>query len=154
MTLSPSQSKALTDRLSEKGIPYSAVVKGSVTKLTVSKENEPLANNILNDFNNKYINPDFYKSLSKDERYTQRMDEQQAKEVVGELAKNGVEHSAVINGEKSAVTIRQSDYPKSKGFFMNHNKFQQLVNNTKQKQAQKDKDNTRNDHKKNRSGLE
>lgn len=154
MTLSPSQSKALTDRLSENGILYSAVVKGSVTKLTVSKENEPLASNILKKFNNKYINPDFYKSLSKDERYTQRMDEQQAKEVVGELAKNRVEHSAVIDGEKSAVTIRQSDYPKAKGFFMNHNKFQQLVNNTKQKQAQKDKNNTRNDPKKNRSGLE
>ncbi len=154
MTLSPSQSKAVTDRLSEKSIPYSAVVKGSVTKLTVSKENEPLANNILKEFNSKYINPDFYKSLSKDERYTQRMDEQQARDVVGELAKKGVEHSAVINGEKSAVTIRQSDYPKAKGFFMNHNKFQQLVNNTKQKQAQKDKDNMRNDPKKNRSGIE
>lgn len=154
MTLSPSQSQAVADRLSEKNIPYSAVVNGSVTKLTVSKENEPLASSILNKFNSKYINPDFYKSLSKDERYTQRMDEQQAKDIVGELAKNGVEHSAVIDGEKSAVTIRQSDYPKAKSFFMNHNKFQQLLNNTKQKQTQKDKDTTRNDPKKNRSGIE
>lgn len=154
MTLSPSQAKEVMNRLSEKHIPYSASVRGSVTKLTVSKENEATANGILKSFNSKYINPDFYKSLSKDERYTQRMDSKQAKEIVSELAKNGVDHSAVIDGEKSAVTIRQSDYPKAKRFFMTHNKLQQVVNNTQQKQAQKDRENRRADPKKKRSGIE
>lgn len=155
-TLSSPQAKEIMNKLSEKDIPYSASVKGTVTKLTVAKENEQATNGILQSSDSRYINPDFYKSLSKDERYTQRMDEQQAKNVVGELAKNGVEHSAVIDGEKSAVTIKQSDYPKAKGYFMNHNKFQQLLNNTKQQQMKKDnsRDNIRKDPQNKRSGIE
>jgi hypothetical protein len=80
------------------------------------------------------------------------MDEQSAKELASELEKNGIEHSAVIDGEKSAVTVRQSDVPKAKGFFMNHNKLQKLKETAQKQQAQQS--NTRTDKNKNRSGLE
>jgi hypothetical protein len=138
-------------------IPYSAVVrKNDTVAITVSKENantyKQIEGAVKGEKSGKFLNPEFYKSLGKNERFTQRMDEQSAKELASELEKNGIEHSAVIDGEKSAVTVRQSDVPKAKGFFMNHNKLQKLKETAQKQQAQQS--NTRTDKNKNRSGLE
>lgn len=57
----------------------------------------------------EYVNPDFFKSLPKQERFTQRMDEGQARKKSAELTAKGVEHSAVFGGEKSAVTVAKKD---------------------------------------------
>ena len=45
----------------------------------------------------------------KQERFTQRMDEGQARKKSAELTAKGVEHSAVFGGEKSAVTVAKKD---------------------------------------------
>ncbi len=55
------------------------------------------------------VNPDFFKSLPKQERFTRRMPEDQAKAKIAELQNKGIEHSAVIDGEKSAVTVAKKD---------------------------------------------
>lgn len=115
-TLSSEAADNLMKKLSEQNIPFSAVRNGDKTRVTVSKANESIVSEIISAKESKYINPDFYKSLDKSERYTQRMDEKSAKKIVGELARNGIEHSAVINGNKSAITIKQSDYSKAKNF--------------------------------------
>lgn len=115
-TLSSEAADNLMKKLSEQNIPFSAVRNGDKTRVTVSKANESIVSEIISTKESKYINPDFYKSLDKSERYTQRMDEKSAKKIVGELARNGIEHSAVINGNKSAITIKQSDYSKAKNF--------------------------------------
>lgn len=56
----------------------------------------------------EYVNPDFFKSLPKQERFTQRMDEGRLEEV-RRADRKGVEHSAVFGGEKSAVTVAKKD---------------------------------------------
>jgi hypothetical protein len=107
----------LMEKLSEQNIPFSAVIGNkNQTRVTVSKSNESKVSEILNVKNEKYINPEFYKSLGKSERFTQRMDEKSAKELTSELKKNGIEHSAVIDGDKSAVTVRKKDFKISKDF--------------------------------------
>lgn len=60
----------------------------------------------------EYVNPDYFKTLPKQERFTQRMGEGQARKKSAELTSKGVEHSAVFGGEKSAVTVAKR-IPKS-----------------------------------------
>lgn len=83
---------------------------------------------------------DFYRSLEKGERYTQRMSEEQAKSVVKALQKQGIEHSAVIGGKRSGVTVRQSDYPKAEKFFMTNDKLRKSAASIRSSKAEKDKD--------------
>ena len=42
------------------------------------------------------------------------MPEEQAKEVISELNNRGIEHSAVLKGNNSAITINQHDVKKTK----------------------------------------
>lgn len=95
-------------------IPYSAVVrKNDTVAITVSKDNAKAYKQIENKVNGvraaEYINPEFYKALPKDFRVTLPMTEEQAKAKVAELDKKGIAHSAVINGDKSAVTVSKKD---------------------------------------------
>lgn len=100
--------------LDTKGIPYSAVSrKNDMVAITVSKENAQSFDNAevsaKNQHAAEYINTDFYKSLDKSERFTQRMPETQAKQAEVELKRKGIGYSAVMNGEKSAITIDKKD---------------------------------------------
>jgi len=95
-------------------IPYSAVVrKNDTVALTVSKENRQAYQNIESSVKGEravqYVNPDFFKSLPKEERFTQKMSQEQAQAKVQELDEKGIPHSAVLNGEKSAVTVAKRD---------------------------------------------
>ena len=95
-------------------IPYSAVVrKNDTVAITVSKDNAKAYKQIENKVKGvratEYINPEFYKALPKEFRVTLPMTEEQAKAKVAELDKKGIAHSAVINGDKSAVTVSKKD---------------------------------------------
>ena len=95
-------------------IPYSAVVrKNDTVAITVSKDNAKAYKQIENKVKGvraaEYINPEFYKALPKEFRVTLPMTEEQAKVKVAELDKKGIAHSAVINGDKSAVTVSKKD---------------------------------------------
>lgn len=76
----------------------------------------------------EFINSDYYKSLPKEERFTQRMSESDARSAVQQLVDNEIEHSAVLDGRKSAVTVSIKDEQKARPF---------LSNKQRQKEAQK-----------------
>lgn len=96
--------------LQKANIPYSAVVrKNDTVAVTVSKANaeayKQIESAVKGERAVEYVNPDYFKTLPKQERFTQRMGEGQARKKSAELTSKGVEHSAVFSGEKSAVTV-------------------------------------------------
>lgn len=112
--------------LQKANIPYSAVVrKNDTVAVTVSKANSQAYQQIESAVKGKraveYVNPDYFKTLPKQERFTQRMGEGQARKKSAELTSKGVEHSAVFGGEKSAVTVAKKD---SKKAFFSRGKMQ------------------------------
>lgn len=106
--------RKIVAELQKQNIPYSAVVrKNDTVAVTVSKANveayKQIESAVKGERAVEYVNPDFFKSLPKQERFTQRMDEWQARKKSAELTAKGVEHSAVFGGEKSAVTVAKKD---------------------------------------------
>ena len=107
-------------KLEQMKVPFSAVErKGGLVAVTVSKANEGILKAVekqaRTDRGKQLINPEFFKSLSKSERFTQRMSEDQAQAKMAELDKKGIEFSAVLDGDRSGVTVRQTD--KKQAFF-------------------------------------
>ena len=112
--------------LQKANIPYSAVVrKNDTVAVTVSKANaeayKQIESAVKGERAVEYVNPDYFKTLPKQERFTQRMGEGQARKKSAELTAKGVEHSAVFGGEKSAVTVAKKD---SKKAFFSRGKMQ------------------------------
>lgn len=106
--------RKIVAELQKQNIPYSAVVrKNDTVAVTVSKANveayKQIESAVKGERAVEYVNPDFFKSLPKQERFTQRMDEGQARKKSAELTAKDVEHSAVFGGEKSAVTVAKKD---------------------------------------------
>lgn len=106
--------RKIVAELQKQNIPYSAVVrKNDTVAVTVSKANveayKQIESAVKGERAVEYVNPDFFKSLPKQERFTQRMDEGQARKKSAELTAKGMEHSAVFGGEKSAVTVAKKD---------------------------------------------
>lgn len=113
-TLSYEDGKNIIQKLEDNNIAFSAVKAQDYCKIAISRENEVAFNSVLHQNEVKYINPEYYKSLDKNDRFTQRMPEEQAKEVISELNNRGIEHSAVLKGNNSAITINQHDVKKTK----------------------------------------
>lgn len=143
LAVSAVEAQRLMSKLNENKIPFSAVKNGTNLKITVSNSNKNKTYELLNADKAKFLNPEFYKTLDKKERFTQRMDENSAKAVVDELQKNDIEHSAVLNGDKSAVTIKQSDYPKVTSFQISRN-FLKKRSEEKHRASPKEQDKTKN----------
>ena len=106
--------RKIAGELQKQNTPYSAVVrKNDTVAITVSKENAPAYKQIESAVKGEraveFVNSDFFKALPKQERFTQRMDEGQARKKSAELTAKGVEHSAVFGGAKSAVTVAKKD---------------------------------------------
>ena len=106
--------RKIVAELQKAHIPYSAVVrKNDTVAVTVSKANAPAYKQIESAVKGEraveFVNSDFFKALPKQERFTQRMDEGQARKKSAELTAKGVEHSAVFGGAKSAVTVAKKD---------------------------------------------
>lgn len=106
----------IMDELENKGIPYSAMEKGNdVVALTVSKANESAFKNAENTAKNehmKYVHPEVYHQIPKDERHVQQMSESDVKQTISQLEKEKIPYSAVVNGDKSAVTVNNAHAPK------------------------------------------
>ena len=104
--------RKIVAELQKANIPYSAVVrKNDTVAVTVSKANAEAYKQIES----------AVKGERAVERFTQRMDEGQARKKSTELTAKGVEHSAVFGGEKSAVTVAKKD---SKKAFFSRGKMQ------------------------------
>ena len=106
--------RKIVAELQKANIPYSAVVrKNDTVAVTVSKANAPAYKQIESAVKGEraveFVKSDFFKALPKQERFTQRMDEGQARKKSAELTAKGVEHSAVFGGAKSAVTVAKKD---------------------------------------------
>ena len=86
----------------------------NLATITVSKENEKafddIAKSVKDERAVKYINPEFYKSLSKEGRETTSMTQLEAEKKIAELQDKGVPVSAILNGDKSAITIAKTGY--------------------------------------------
>lgn len=106
--------RKIVSGLQKENIPYSAVVrKNDTVAVTVSKDNaqayKQIESAVKGERAVQLINPEFFKALPKQERFTQRMTEDQARAKSAELDKKGIEHSAVLGGDKSAVTVAKKD---------------------------------------------
>lgn len=106
----------IMDELENKGIPYSALEKGNdVVAITVSKENETTfktAENTAKTEHLRYVHPEVYHQIPKDERHVQHMSENDVKSAISQLEKDKIPYSAVVNGDKSAVTVNKAHAPK------------------------------------------
>ena len=106
--------RKIVAELQKQNIPYSAVVRKNATvAVTVSKANVEAYKQIESDVKGEraveLVNSELFKALPKQERFTRRMDEGQARKKSAELTAKAVEHSAVLGGEKSAVTVAKKD---------------------------------------------
>ena len=142
--------RTIAAELQEKNIPFSAVVrKNNTVGITVSNGNtqafKQISAHVKGERAKELINPEFYKTLSRWEKQTERMDEDNARRKSAELDKRGIEHSAVFDGEKSAVTVAKKD---GKRAFFSRSKMQrdiQRVNGKEQQKFSQEKDRKRND---------
>lgn len=104
--------KKVMDQLEEKGVAYSAVERRNHSvAITVSIADEQVYQQISGvvkaERAAQYVNPDFYKALPKEQRATQRMSQKQAESTMQKLDQKGIAYSAVLHGEKSAVTVEK-----------------------------------------------
>ncbi len=149
--------RAIVKGLIAQNIPYSAVVrKNDTVAITVSRDNaqayKQIESAVKGERARELVNPEFFKALPKQERFTQRMDEGQARKKSAELTARGVEHSAVFSGDKSAVTVAKKD---SRGAFFSRSNMQrdaQRISDRGQKRQPKDRQQT--PKKRNNQGLE
>lgn len=149
--------RKIVAELQKANIPYSAVVrKNDTVAVTVSKANAPAYKQIESAVKGEraveFVNSDFFKALPKQERFTQRMDEGQARKKSAELTAKGVEHSAVFGGAKSAVTVAKKD---SQRAFFSRGRMQKDVQRISGRRQQKNPQQKQQTPKKrNNQGLE
>ena len=148
--------RKIVAELQKQNIPYSAVVrKNDTVAVTVSKANveayKQIESAVKGERAVEYVNPDFFKSLPKQERFTQRMDEGQARKKSAELTAKGVEHSAVFGGEKSAVTVAKKD---SQRAFFSRGRMQRDAQRISGRGQQKSQQREQTPKKRNNQGLE
>ena len=134
------------EKLGAMNVPFSAVErKGGLVAVTVSKENEGILKAVekqaRTDRGRQLVNPDFFKSLSKEERFTQRMTEDQAQAKVVELSDKGIACSAVLDGERSGVTVHKKDVKEA--FFSVKQFKQKAAAKSRQKIPPQEKQQTR-----------
>lgn len=148
--------RKIVAELQKANIPYSAVVrKNDTVAVTVSKANSQAYQQIESAVKGKraveYVNPDYFKTLPKQERFTQRMGEGQARKKSAELTAKSVEHSAVFGGEKSAVTVAKKD---SKKAFFSRGKMQRDAQRISGRGQQNPQQRQQTPQKRNNQGLE
>lgn len=100
--------------LEKQKVPFSAVETDKGVTITVSKANESAfksAENKAKDTHVKLINPEVFKQIPKEDRSVKTMPESEAKETMQKLEKDGIQYSARLDGDKSAVTVRKSEAP-------------------------------------------
>ena len=148
--------RKIVAELQKANIPYSAVVrKNDTVAVTVSKANAPAYKQIESAVKGEraveFVNSDFFKALPKQERFTQRMDEGQARKKSAELTAKGVEHSAVFGGAKSAVTVAKKD---SQRAFFSRGRMQRDAQRISGRGQQKSQQREQTPKKRNNQGLE
>ena len=123
--LPTAMAEKLMQSLDEKKIPYHGIRYKESVVVSVHSDHQAqlidLASQVKKSQQLETINPDYFRSLPKEERFTRRMPEAEARQVVAELKEKGIQHSAVFGGRKSGVTISKAD-EKREGFFLGRSK--------------------------------
>lgn len=123
--LPTAMAEKLMQSLDEKKIPYHGIRYKESVVVSVHSDHQAqlidLASLVKKSQQLETINPDYFRSLPKEERFTRRMPEAEARQVVAELQEKGIQHSAVFDGRKSGVTISKAD-EKREGFFLGRSK--------------------------------
>ncbi|MDE7364765.1 MAG: hypothetical protein K2N27_07795, partial [Ruminococcus sp.] len=135
----------IMSQLNAKNIPYSAVeCKNNKFAITVAKHDEnaykSAANEVKGERAVQYINADFYKSLPKNERASQGMSQENAEQKIAELSQKNIPHSAILNGEKSVVTVAKKDMSAA---FFSRDKLKQSARKISEKPHEQAKTQTR-----------
>lgn len=135
----------IMSQLSEKNIAFSAVeCKNSKFAITVAKEDENAYKSVANEVKDEravqYINADFFKSLPKNEHASQGMSQENAEQKIAELSEKNIPHSAILNGEKSVVTVAKKD---AETAFFSRDKLKQTAQNIGKNKSEKSKSQTR-----------
>lgn len=134
-------------QLESKGIAFSASERANgITAVTVSKSDDKAYTDISESVKEnravRLVNADFFQSLPKEERATQRMTQEQAERKVEELSQKNIPHSAVLNGEKSAVTVEKKN---AGAAFMSRDKLKRSAQRISSKgKSQERTENTKN----------
>lgn len=95
----------------------------------------------------QFVNPDFFKALPKEERATQRMSQENAEQKIAELSEKNIPHSAILNGNKSAITVEKKNVGAA---FFSRDKLKRSAQRISHKSKQQDKPKTPNQN----QGLE
>lgn len=132
----PEAAARITSALDHAGIPNSSVSRGNGTVVVTDAQDRSQVNAVIanteREHQKQFINPETYKQIPKEERFTQRMPEAQARAAVDQLASKGVPHSAVLNGDRSAVTVEK----KSKGFVLGRQQRDSIASRASQAKHQ------------------
>ena len=100
--------------LEKQKVPFSAIETDKGVTITVSKENESAFRNAENkakDTHIRLVNPEIFKQIPEEDRAIKTMPENEAKEVMQKLDKDGIKYSAKLDSDKSAVTVHKSEAP-------------------------------------------
>lgn len=140
------------ERLAGKNIQFSAVIrKNDTVEITVAKTDEntykSISDNVKNERAVQFVNPDFFKALPKEERATQRMSQENAEQKIAELSEKNIPHSAILNGNKSAITVEKKNVGAA---FFSRDKLKRSAQRISHKSKQQDKPKTPNQN----QGLE
>jgi hypothetical protein len=119
----------IMQKLDEMKIPFSAVeCRNESIAITVSKNDDWAFCSVEKQFKTEHsrrlVNPEFFKSLPRDERRTRRMPESEAVDMMKELDQKGIPHTAILDGEKSYVTVQKKD---AKVAFFSRNQMKREV---------------------------
>jgi hypothetical protein len=132
----PEAAARITSALDHAGIPNSSVSRGNGTVVVTDAQDRSQVNAVIasteREHQKQFINPETYKQIPKEERFTKRMPEAQARAAVDQLASKGVPHSAVLNGDRSAVTVEK----KSKGFVLGRQQRDSIASRASQAKHQ------------------
>lgn len=124
----PAAAERISAALDDAGIPHSSMQQGSGTVIVTAPQDREQTRAVIAEseqaHRKQFIHPEVYRQIPKEERFTQRMTETQARAAVEQLAAQGVPHSAVLNGDRSAVTVGKE----AKGFVLNREKRGALAN--------------------------
>lgn len=131
----------IAEALNKAGIPCHVSRKDNSVIITADAQDaqklSAIAAETEQQHRRQFINPEVFQQMPREERFTQRMSEAQARETVEKLAEQGVAHSAVLDGDRSAVTVEK----KSKGFLLTRQKRQDIGRKAAKASKQQEKKN-------------
>ena len=127
-------------QLESKGIAFSASERANgITAITISKSDDTAYTDISESVKEnravQFVNADFFQSLPKEERATQRMSQEQAEQKVEELSQQNIPHSAVTVEKKNAdaAFLSRDKLKRSAQRISSKGKSKERTENTKNK---------------------